>query len=116
MSATVDTLALLAETWTVKPPELAYADFLAGKQQVAEQTGFPDVDPADVNPTLKPHQRDIVAWAVRGGRRAIFASFGLGKSVMQLEAVRLVMQHVEASQEHGARGLIVCPLGVRQDV
>lgn len=32
-----------------------------------------------------PHQRDIVHWAISGGRRAIFASFGLGKTMMQLE-------------------------------
>ena len=89
----------------------AYADFLAAKAQVADETGFPDVDPAHINPMLMPHQRDIVEWAVRGGRRAIFASFGLGKTIIQLEAVRLTMQHVGPS----ARGLIVLPLGVRQE-
>lgn len=88
-----------------------YAEFLDSKAAIARESGFPDADPADVNPVLKPHQRDAVLWAVRGGRRAIFASFGLGKSVMQLEAVRLTMAHVG----RGARGLIVCPLGVRQE-
>jgi vacuolar-type H+-ATPase catalytic subunit A/Vma1 len=29
-----------------------------------------------------------VRWAVRGGRRAIFAAFGLGKTVIQLETLR----------------------------
>jgi DNA modification methylase len=88
-----------------------YAAFLAAKAAVAEETGFPDVDPADINPLLKPHQRDAVEWAVRGGRRAIFASFGLGKTIMQLETVRLTMAHVGPR----ARGLIVLPLGVRQE-
>ncbi len=88
-----------------------YADFLAAKAEVAEECGFPEVDPSDVNPILKPHQRDAVVWAVRGGRRAIFASFGLGKTIIQLEAVRLTMKYVG---EH-ARGLIVLPLGVRQE-
>lgn len=67
------------------------------------------VDPADLSPILLPHQADIVRWAVAGGRRAIFAAFGLGKSVMQLEAVRLTLEHVDGP------GLIVCPLGVRQE-
>jgi len=59
---------------------------------------------------LKPHQRDAVVWAVTGGRRAVFASFGLGKTLIQLEIVRLVL----AKLGHG-RGLIVLPLGVRQE-
>lgn len=79
-----------------------YADFLAAKAQVADEAGFPDLDPGDINPALMPHQRDAVAWAVRGGRRAIFASFGLGKTIIQLEVVRLTMQHVGPR----ARGLI----------
>src|SRR5581483_5422925 len=86
-----------------------YQAFLAAKAQLAPVTGF-EVDPADVHPILKPHQRDAVIWAVRGGRRAIFAAFGLGKSVMQLEAARLVLAKLGRG-----RGLIVCPLGVRQE-
>ena len=89
---------------------LTYTEFLTAKAQVADETGFPDVNPADINPILMPHQRDAVEWAIRGGRRAIFASFGLGKTIVQLEVVRLTMQHVGPH----ARGLIVLPLGVRQ--
>lgn len=44
-----------------------------------------------------------------GGRRACFAAFGLGKSVIQLEAVRLTRL------KSGGKGLIVIPLGVRQE-
>lgn len=87
---------------------LDYDAFLAAKAQLAEPAGFLDVDPAHVHPLLKPHQRDTVAWAVRGGRRAVFASFGLGKTFIQLEIVRLVL-----AQLGGGRGLIVLPLGVR---
>ena len=67
------------------------------------------VEPGQINPILKPHQRMIVQWAVRGGRRAIFASFGLGKTMIQIEAVRLTRASA------GGRGLIVLPLGVRQE-
>lgn len=57
----------------------AYRKFLAGKAQLAAPQGI-DIDPGKVHPVLKPHQRDAVLWAVRGGRRALFESFGLGKA------------------------------------
>lgn len=85
----------------------SYAEFLADKVAFSKTYGHP-VTEDQVNPILKPHQRKIVAWAVQGGRRAIFAAFGLGKSVMQLDTLRLTLDHVP-----GGRALIVCPLGVR---
>lgn len=85
-----------------------YQRFLEGKIRFDHACGF-DVAPEQINPLLKPHQRDIVRWAVKGGRRAIFAAFGLGKSFMQLETVRLTLDHA------GGRGLIIAPLGVRQE-
>src|SRR5580692_10402185 len=87
----------------------AYQEFLAAKARLATADGF-DVDPAEVHPALKPHQRDSVVWAVRGGRRAVFANFGLGKTLIQLEIVRLVLAKLGRG-----RGLIVLPLGVRQE-
>jgi hypothetical protein len=90
-------------------PAISYEEFLAGKAQLAESSGF-DCSPDEVHPLLLPHQRDAVAWAVRGGRRALFESFGLGKTVQQLEIVRLVLAKLGRG-----RGLIVCPLGVRQE-
>lgn len=89
---------------------LTYDEFLTGKAQLATATGFLDVTAEDVNPILKPHQRDAVMWAVRGGRRALFESFGLGKTVQELEICRIVLAKLD-----GGRGLIVCPLGVRQE-
>lgn len=85
-----------------------YLKFLRGKIQTAPETGFA-ADPAQVNPALKPHQRDAVIWACRGGRRALFESFGLGKTVQELEWCRLTAAH-EVGQ-----ALIVLPLGVRQE-
>ena len=55
-----------------------YSEFLKNKIRMASLNGLP-CEAGDVSPTLKPHQRDIVQWAVRGGQRAIFAQFGLGK-------------------------------------
>jgi DNA modification methylase len=87
----------------------AYHDFLRAKASVAPADGL-DVDLKGLtHPVLKPHQRQIVEWAVRGGRRAIFAAFGIGKSVIQLETLRLTVMHA------GGRALIVCPLGVQQE-
>ena len=83
-----------------------YEDFLKAKAVQSPTLGAP-VDDAAVNPILKPHQRHLVRWAVEGGRRAIFAAFGLGKSVMQLETLRLTIER------EGGSALIVCPLGVR---
>ncbi|WP_213451559.1 DNA methyltransferase [Rhizomonospora bruguierae] len=89
--------------------DLPYTDFLAAKAQLAAGAGL-DVDPAEVHPILKPHQRDAVVWAIRGGRRAIFAAFGLGKSIIQLEVARLALAKLG-----DGKALIVIPLGVRQE-
>lgn len=86
-----------------------YRAFLAAKAAVAVGVGFP-CEPAEVHPLLKPHQRACVAWAVRGGRRALFEAFGLGKTLQQLEILRLIL-----AKSGGGRGLIVLPLGVRQE-
>jgi hypothetical protein len=86
----------------------AYREFLKRKAAVAPAAGF-EVADSEINPILKPHQRAGVRWALHGGRRAIFAAFGLGKSVMQLEVLRLVLSRT------GGRALIVAPLGVRQE-
>jgi len=85
-----------------------YAEFLKAKVQMAKSYGF-EISDAEINPILKPHQKNIVKWAIAGGRRAIFCAFGLGKSVIQLEIVRIISDRV------GGRALIVIPLGVRQE-
>ncbi len=85
-----------------------YAAFLEAKRTVSRRVGV-QIEPSEVNPLLKPHQSLAVRWAVAGGRRALFAAFGLGKTFMQLEALRLILKH------KGGRGLIVAPLGVRQE-
>ena len=109
-------------------PTLTYDDFLSEKVRFDRAFGF-DVPQSALSPIFqpghekyKPHQAAIVRWAVAGGRRAIFARYGLGKSVMQLEILRLIVEH---AKEHGERdpfgartrrGLIVAPLGVRFDI
>ncbi len=87
---------------------MKYDEFLKTKVRLADFSGF-DVADGEINDILKPHQREIVKWAVKGGKRAIFAAFGLGKSVMQIETVRLIQS------KDGGNVLIICPLGVRQE-
>ncbi len=84
-----------------------YAAFLATKIPKAEVAGF--APPTPCHPSLFPHQRDICEWAIRGGRRAIFANFGLGKTRMHLQLASWVCAHT------GGKYLIVAPLGVRQE-
>lgn len=86
----------------------AYRAFLESKAVVAPRLGF-DIADGDVHPLLKDHQRAMVRWLVTGGRRACFAAFGLGKTLVQIETVRLVRDRA------GGMGLIVAPLGVRQE-
>lgn len=87
---------------------MEYLDFLKTKIEVAKETGF-EIDKNKLNKELKPHQKDAVAWALRGGRRALFESFGLGKTVQELEFCH------QAVQESGGKALIVLPLGVKQE-
>jgi DNA modification methylase len=99
----------------VARPTSEYDAFLRRKVRVSEGSGFP-CDPSEVHPLLKPHQRDIVAWAVRGGRRAIFSAFGLGKTMMQLEACRLTLAKAHGVDTRpSGRALIVLPLDMRHD-
>ena len=87
---------------------MTYKEFLETKIELATNSGFV-VDLKKVNKVLKPHQRDAVVWALKGGRRALFESFGLGKTVQELEFCHLAAKH-----ENG-RALIVLPLGVKQE-
>ena len=86
----------------------SYRKFIKRKAEISRSFGF-QVEDAEINPILKPHQRVSVRWGASGGRRAWFEAFGLGKTVIQLETLRLVMKHARA----GKPALAVIPLGVR---
>ncbi|MBQ3428053.1 MAG: DNA methylase N-4 [Clostridia bacterium] len=87
---------------------MEYKEFLKQKIEIAPKTGL-EITAEDVNPALLPHQRDAVIWAVRGGRRALFESFGLGKTIQALEFCHIITKRA------GGQALIVMPLGVRQE-
>lgn len=85
-----------------------YIDFLKTKMAISNESGF-DIDKSKLNSALLPHQKDIVQWAIKGGCRAIFAKFGLGKTIMELEYCKQVTDY------EGGQALIVLPLGVKQE-
>lgn len=87
---------------------MTYKEFLESKIDISQESGF-DISLEELNPNLKDHQKAIVQWAIRGGCRAVFASYGLGKSVIQLEILHTVLKH------ESGKALIICPLGVRQE-
>ncbi len=87
---------------------MSYLEFLKRKIELAPDTGF-EVAPEDISSVLKPHQRDAVRWALKGGRRALFESFGLGKTLQELEWCRQIIKHC------GGKVVITLPLGVKQE-
>lgn len=85
----------------------AYRAFLESKIKLAPFEGIEPPEP--INPQLAPHAQEVVRWLLRGGRRACFASFGLHKTAIQIEASRQIAIYT------GCAPLIVIPLGVRQE-
>ena len=83
----------------------SYAEFLARKTGRVEKPGR-EVECGDVHPMLHDWQNELVRWAVRTGRAALWADTGMGKTVMQLEWARL-------SKGDGL-ALVVAPLAVCQ--
>src|SRR3990167_9087822 len=80
-----------------------YAAFLERKSQMSAGGGF---DPLWLPDFLFSFQRDLVEWALRRGRAAIFADCGLGKTPMQLVWAENV------ARKTGGRVLILTPLAV----
>ena len=83
-----------------------YDDFISRKTITAMHTDSIQLNADDLNPMLYPFQRDIVRWALAKGRAAIFADCGLGKTPMQLEWAKRVID------ARGGMVLILAPLAV----
>lgn len=88
-----------------KARAMNYPEFLKTKDYRLEADGF---EASAINPLLYPFQADIVKWALRQGRAAIFADCGMGKSFMQLEWARQVEDGTDE------KVLIVAPIAVGQ--
>ncbi len=84
---------------------IEYEDFLTSKRALVQFSGF-EVPDNKINQRLFPFQRDIVRWALRGGKRAVFAATGLGKTLIQAEWAHQVAKHKKGDV------LILAPLAV----
>ena len=82
-----------------------YETFLKKKEFENVLSGF-DIDRSKLHDTLFDFQRDIVKWALKKGKSAIFAMTGLGKSLIQLEWARQVHENT------GNNVLVLAPLAV----
>ncbi len=80
-----------------------YNEFLQSKKISITPSGF---EVKEVNPLLFPFQVDIVRWALKKGKAALFMGTGTGKTFCQLEWAK----HV-CSYTHG-NVLILAPLAV----
>lgn len=78
-----------------------YAEFLQQKVKLPDTPGR-NITVDDVHPTLHDWQKELVVWAVKTSRAALWADTGLGKTFMQIEWARL----------SGETVLIVAPLAV----
>lgn len=80
---------------------VAYAEFLTSKAAVTQPSGV--ILPGDaVHASRFGFQCELILWALRKGRAALFTATGTGKAGMAIEFARLT----------GERALIFTPLGV----
>lgn len=84
----------------------AYTAFIKAKSRVPRPAGLTKVPKLPA--VLKQFQRDIVSWALKQGRCAIFAGTGLGKTAMQLSWAQAMQKHT------ASKVLILTPLAVAQ--
>lgn len=84
-----------------------YEDFIKSKE-IESINGGIIFDESELNKNLMPFQRDIVAWALRKGRAAIFSDCGTGKTLMQISFADVICKHT------GGKALILCPLSVAE--
>ncbi len=82
---------------------MSYENYISNKMRSADMIGM---DPPPMNQKLFPYQADLVRWALRRGRAALFADTGLGKTFMQIEWAKAVSER--------GRVLILAPLAVAE--
>lgn len=88
-------------------PDMTYAEFLASKARVTPPSGF---EPVDLPACLFAYQKDLVTWACRRGKAAVFAGTGTGKTLMLLAWSR------EVVRETNGMVLVLAPLAVAAQI
>ena len=84
---------------------MEYSEFLKNKESKFIAAGF-DIDKSELNENLFEYQKDVVRWALKKGRAALFEDCGLGKTLQQLEWSNQVYKYTKGNV------LILCPLAV----
>jgi len=80
-----------------------YEKFLMQKKKTHKNIGF---EPYDVHPMLFEFQEELVKWAIRKGKSALWAGTGLGKTFMQVAWADQIVKYTEKPV------LILAPLAV----
>jgi len=80
-----------------------YDKFIQGKSKKAQDYGF---EPYEITADLFDWQKQVVQWAVRKGRAALFQECGLGKTLQQIEWANQI------TRKTGLPVLILTPLAV----
>lgn len=86
---------------------MEYKQFLEAKKISIKAHGI-DIDKSKINTLLFDFQKDIVVWSLKKGRACIFAGTGLGKTLIQLEWAKHIVEHTNGNI------LIIAPLAVSQ--
>lgn len=82
---------------------MKYEEFIWRKSQAQGGGG---IEPIWMPPLLFPFQQDLVVWALKKGRAAIYADCGLGKTPCQLAWAENIVRHTNG------RVLVLTPLAV----
>lgn len=83
-----------------------YEEFIASKRIASKPSGF-TIDRDTLHKALFEYQLDIVTWALRRGRAALFEHTGMGKTLQQL-----VWGDEVSKFTNGGMGLLLAPLAV----
>jgi hypothetical protein len=71
---------------------ISYDEFLEKKEVNIQDSGF-EVSDEELSPYLFDYQKDIIKWALRKGKSALFEDTGLGKTIQQLQWATSVHKH-----------------------
>jgi len=70
---------------------MTYDEFLRKKEVAAPLVGMKNVP--DLSGSLFSHQRDVVDFLLRAGRGAAFLDTGMGKTIVEMEFGRAIVEH-----------------------
>lgn len=82
-----------------------YGEFIESKKIIHHSAGL-SIEREKLNPILFDFQKDIVKWALKKGKAAVFAGTGLGKTFIQCEWAKHITKHTQGEV------LILAPLAV----